>query len=138
VVRMDNLDLFLLADDNGVVVDDFDLHQTPSIAMSDDDGQCYVAIDPAKLGTTADERAHLAHELGHCITGSFYNRHSKLDIRAKHERRANVWAIRQLVPLDKLRGCVKRGLREHWEIAEEFNVPPWFAARAMEYYHGAS
>jgi len=134
---MENLDLLLLADDNGIIVDNFTLQQIPSISM-EDDGRCYIAVDPRRLETAADERAHLAHELGHCMTGSFYNRYSKFDIRGKHERRANVWAIKQLIPPDKLCGCVKRGLREHWEIAEEFDVPAWFAAQAMEYYHQAT
>ena len=40
-----------------------------------------------------------AHELGHCETGSFYNRYAKLDVRQQHENRADKWAIRRLVPM---------------------------------------
>ncbi|MCI7650223.1 MAG: hypothetical protein SO436_09695 [Oscillospiraceae bacterium] len=54
----------------------------------------------------------MAHELGHCITGSFYNVYAVCDLRAKHERRADKWAIKKLVPRDKLKNAINSGFSE--------------------------
>ena len=35
----------------------------------------------------------LAHELGHCCTGSFYNQWATADCRRRHENVADKWAI---------------------------------------------
>jgi Zn-dependent peptidase ImmA (M78 family) len=94
-------------------------------------------IDYAQLESVAAERVHLSHELGHCVTGSFYNPYALLDIRAKHERRANVWAYKQVVPLDALQECFRQGLTEPWQLEDEFDVPAWFIRQAMEYYESA-
>ena len=75
----------------------------------------------------------LAHELGHCETGAFYNEYSKFDIRAKHERRANKWAIKKLIPEDELKEactfCYNR-----YELAEHFGVTEDFMQKALDYY----
>ena len=130
---MSNLDLYRLADFEGVEVHTYSLSQNKSSSFMMG-GDFYVGIDPAQMETTADERAHLAHELGHCVTGSFYNPYSKLDIRERHERRANVWAYKHIVPIEGIRKCFKQGLTESWQMEEIFDVPAWFIKQAMEYY----
>ena len=52
-----------------------------------------IAIDPAKIKSAADETYKLAHELGHCEYGGFYNAKSPLDLRGKREYKADVWAV---------------------------------------------
>jgi len=42
--------------------------------------------------TDVVELYQLAHELGHCECGAFYNRYSPFDLVGKHERRADCWA----------------------------------------------
>jgi hypothetical protein len=130
---MENLDLYALAEENRVEVCAHSLPLSKSVSFAIK-GDYYALIDPLQLDCFADERVHLGHELGHCITGSFYNPYAALDIRAQHERRAVRWAIRYLVPLDKLLCCVKQGITEAWDLAEAFNVPTWFMGQAMEYY----
>ena len=76
----------------------FSLDATESLSYMDADGTCYIAMDPWWLRTLAEEKTKLAHELGHCETGSFYNRYAKLDLRQKHENRADKWAIQHLIP----------------------------------------
>lgn len=86
------------------------------------------------MGTVADETVKLAHELGHCETGSFYSRTAALDLRQKHENRADRWAIKKLVPKDELEEAVSRGCCEAWELAEHFGVTEPFIRKAVEYY----
>ncbi len=97
-------------------------------------GNCYIGMDPFRIETSSQERVHLAHELGHCETGSFYNVYSSLDIREKHENRADRWAVTRLVPVEELEYAVNNGFTEIWELAEYFGVTEDFIKKAADIY----
>ena len=121
----------------GIGVYWFDLDATESLSYMDEDKRCYIAMDPWCLRTLAEEKTKLAHELGHCETGSFYNRYAKLDLRQKHENRADKWAIRQLVPEDALDQAVADGYTDLPSLAEHFCVTVPFMRKAVCWYtHG--
>lgn len=126
-------ELYVLAQNENIDISCFDLPECRSLSLLMGD-KCYIAIDPFALETTADEACILAHELGHCVTGSFYNRYSDIDIRAKHERRADKWAIKKLVPKDELNDAFEHGIVEPWDLAEYFNVTEDFIRKAVEFY----
>ena len=129
---MENLDLYMLAEQEGVEVYTHRMECGSASAVVD--GEYCVALDPCAFECSDIERVHLAHELGHCITGSFYNPYSGIDVREKYERRANVWAYKHIVPLNQLEKCFKRGLTEPWQMEDVFDVPARFIRQAMEYY----
>ncbi len=131
--------VFELAEQNRVTVDYFPLPRSGAMSLCFD-GSCYIAIDPWQLKGDADEKVKLCHELGHCVTGSFYSPDNYCDLRGRHEYRANKWAVRQLVPLEDLREAISAGYTEPWELSEYFDVPEAFMRRACEYYrsHGFS
>ena len=115
----------------------FPLPETASMSIEAESGACYIGIDYSKIETETDERVHLSHELGHCVTGSFYNRYAKMDIRQKHENRADKWAIRKLIPVEKLDTAVAEGHTELWDLADYFGVTEDFIKKAVCYYvHG--
>lgn len=93
-----------------------------------------MGIDPMQLETEAEERVHLAHELGHCITGSFYNVYSETDIRKRHEIRADRCAAALLVPVEELKSRLEKGITEIWSLAEYFDVTEDFIRKAIENY----
>ena len=131
------LDLYEYAEDQGIDVDWFPMEQATSLSLPLPDGSCAIAINPWELGTLAQETVCLAHELGHCKTGSFYNRYAALDIRQKHENRADKWAIRQLVPEDDLDQAVADGCGDLPALAERFGVTEQFMRKAVCWYtHG--
>lgn len=131
------LDLYIYADNHGIEVNWFDLAQAPSLSVPLPGGSCAVAINPWKMDTLAAETVSLAHELGHCETGSFYNQAATLDVRQKHENRADKWAIRQLIPADALDQAVADGYTELWQLAEYFGVTEEFMKKAVcLYVHG--
>ena len=108
-----------------------------SLSYQDSDGECYIAMDPRHLFTLAEEKVRLAHELGHCETGSFYNRYATCDIREKHEHRADKWAIQELVPADELNKAVASGCTELCNLADYFDVTEDFMRKAICWYkHG--
>ena len=129
--------LYQMAEEENIEVDCFDLNKREALSLMDEDGQCFIAIDPFKLHSVNDERQKLAHELGHCITGSFYNKYAAADCRQRHENRADKWAIRQLIPADDFLAAISSGLKELWELAEHFSVSEQFMQKAVCYYtHG--
>ena len=131
----DLLDLYDLAEIHNIGVYWFDLGAAESLSLQMEDGSCAIAMDPWRLPTVADETVKLAHELGHCETGSFYNRYAARDIRQKYENRANKWAYKKLIPEDELKNAVRQGYHEPWELAEYFGVTEAFLRGALEFYN---
>ena len=130
----DLLALHTLAEDEDIPVDFFQLRKREALSIMDTDGSCAIAIDPQQLAGETDEKMKLAHELGHCMTGSFYNIYTPLDNRQQHESRANRWAYQHLVPVEELARAFHRGVTEPWELAEYFSVPEDFLRGAVAYY----
>ena len=129
--------LYQLAEKENIEVDCFDLGKRDALSLMDNEGDCYIAIDPYKLRSPQEEREKLAHELGHCITGSFYSIHTAVDNRQRHENRADKWAVKQLIPVGELDAAVASGCTELWELAEHFGVTEQFMRKAVCYYvHG--
>ena len=129
-----NDDLYGIAERRGHVVVCESLTETPSFSLQTNK-RCYIAIDQRL--NVQQEREALAHELGHCEYGGFYNRYSKYDIRAKAERRADKWAFARLVPYGRLMQAVRHGVTEGWDLAELFDVSCEFMQRAIAYYKTA-
>ena len=101
------------------------------------EGTCAIAMDPAVCDGGVLERTHLSHELGHCVTGSFYNVYASHDLRRKHENRADKWAVEALIPATMLDEAIARGYTELWELAEYFGVTERFMRKAVCYHvHG--
>ena len=131
---MNLIDLYRLAQDENIAVDCFELNKREALSIVDDNGNCAIAIDPFKLISQQDEKLKLAHELGHCMTGSFYNVYSPCDVRDRHEYRADKWASHKLIDPDKLHQAVEEGYTEPWELAEQFGVTEDFIRRAVYIY----
>lgn len=131
------LELYEFAEARGVDVDWFSMPQADSLSVMLPDGSCCIAVDPWKMHSLAEETVALAHELGHCETGSFYNQWAMLDVRQKHENRADKWAIRKLIPAAELDRVLREGHTELWDLAEQFGVTEDFMQKALWYYrHG--
>ena len=126
-------ELYDLAERDGVTVERFPLPENVSVSVSID-GACYIGIDRSKIATAAQETVHIAHELGHCETASFYNPYSPLDDRRRNERRADRWAIERLCPPRRFRAAYRHGCREIWEFAEFLGVTGEFAEKVMIHY----
>ncbi len=130
----DTLSLYRMAEERMVEVDWVPLRHAQSLSMPYGQGYA-IAIDPGQVRSTADERVKLGHELGHCATGSFYNRYAALDLRRRHELHADRWAIAHLVPRAELESAFSQGITEIWELAERFDVTEDFMRKALAHYH---
>ncbi len=128
---METINLYNAAEKSGIIIEKFELPLNKSISALSN-GRCYIALDSSVTG--AEEKVCLAHELGHCETMSFYNVYSPLDVRGKHEVRAERWAIKKLIPKTAYHSALEQGYTEVNSLAEYFNVTPEFMQKAVEYY----
>ena len=134
---MDVLSLYDLASQQNIEVIQYPMIQNGSMSLMLEDGSCFIGIDPSIRDGDVQERVHLGHELGHCITGSFYNIYAAIDYRQRHENRADKWAVQHLIPVSELDEAIANGCCELWELAERFGVTEQFMQKAVCYYvHG--
>ena len=127
-------DLYGTAQLNNIPVDHFPLGKREALSLMDTDGACYIALDPARVKDTADQRCKLAHELGHCLTGSFYNMYATADNRQRHENKADKWAVEYLIPAEQLDEAIAAGNSELWQLAEYFSVTEDMMRKALCWY----
>ena len=135
--RISLIDLYDYAEEKEIDVDWVSMRRAESLSAELPDGSFCIAMDPWKMESIAKETVALGHELGHCCTGSFYNRFAKRDIMQKHENRADKWAIKKLIPAEDLDEAVAEGHTELWDLAEHFGVTEEFMRKAVCWYvHG--
>lgn len=115
----------------------YPMEKNGSMSVMLPSGDCFIGMDDRVLDGSTRERVHLTHELGHCITGSFYNIYAAADLRQRHENRADKWAVQRLISVDQLDDAIACGYTELWELAEYFGVTESFLKKAICYYvHG--
>jgi len=131
------LDLYKFAERRGIDVDWVPLRRATSLSLPMEDGTCCIAVNPWKMNSIAQETVLIAHELGHCETGSFYCPEAILDVRQKHENQADKWAINRLISVDELDDAVAEGYSDIWSLADHFGVTEDFMRKAVCWYtHG--
>lgn len=131
-------ELYALADAEDIEVLCWDLPAARCLAIQHEGGGCSIGIDPFCIDSREEETELLAHELGHCMTGSFYNRSTPLDVRRKHENHADYWMITHLVPADKLARLMSEGQTEAWQLAEALGLSQSIVEKALRLYTSKS
>ena len=130
-------ELYAQAAQQNIPVLRYPMARCGSMSLMMPDGACYIGMDDRVADGGIQERVHLGHELGHCVTGSFYNIHAAVDCRRRHENRADKWAIEQLLPVEALDDAIAEGCTEVWELADRFQVTEEFVKKAVCWYvHG--
>lgn len=124
-------ELYEFAESRNIDIYSAALPLTKSVSIMDDDLNCYIGIDYDRTENIANEKMYLAHEIGHCVKGAFYNRHSKLDLISKHEYSADKWACENLLPKCEMETAFRKGYVEVWQLAEYFCVPESLVKKAL-------
>ena len=131
---METIRLLQIAEKNNIEIKYITLHDISCISLRLAKDDYCIGIDPKQINSSADECVKLAHDIGHCVTDSFYNRYSPIDLRSKREYKADTWAIKKLIPFKKLKAIMMKGYEQPWELAEYFNVTEDFEHKALAYY----
>lgn len=129
--------LYLEAEQSGItVLCGAELPLTKSVSLALPDGAMFIGIDDSVMLSRAEERVHLAHELGHCVTGAMYNIRCPIMPRQRYERIADAYAIKKLVDEDELRRVIdeREGDISVWELSEWFDVTEDFMRKALAFY----
>lgn len=101
-------------------------------AMVDPDG--FLALNPTRLHTGAQEHAVLLHEEGHFATGAFYRLDSPYTLRQQQENIANRYVFERYFPPERLLAAMRAGCTEPWQLAEYFDLPQDFVEAMLAYY----
>lgn len=129
---MNNLDLFEYAEQSDVIVEYGNLQKNKALSVRI--GQdMYIGMDKGIAADSAEERTLLAHELGHCATGSFYDVQAPRSERGRMEHRAIKWALLHTVPKSELVRLIKEKYTQN-EIAGIFGVTEDLISTAYTYY----
>ena len=129
--------LYDLAQPQNIEVIPFPMPENGSMSVMDEEGTCVIGMDESVRDGGIQERVHLSHELGHCVTGSFYNIHAAIDCRQRHENRADKWSIQALIPVEELDDAIAEGHTQLWDLADHFGVTEALMKKAVCYYvHG--
>ena len=124
-------ELYDLAQQQNIPVLRYPLPENGSMSLMLPDGSCCIGMDDSVCDLGPEERVHLSHELGHCLTGSFYNIHAAIDHRQRHENRADKWAIRTLISVEALDEAIAQGHTDLWDLADHFGVTESFLKKAI-------
>ena len=127
-------ELYSLASGQNIAVLRYPMKENGSMSLMEPDGTCYIGMDDRVLDGGTQERMHLGHELGHCMTGSFYSRHTAVDSRQRHENRADKWSVRRLIPKPALDAAIAEGYTERWQLADYFGVTEDLIKKAVCLY----
>lgn len=130
-------ELYRIAQKKNIPVLRYPMERNGSMSVLLPGGQAVIGMDDSVSDGGTEERVHLSHELGHCLTGSFYSIYTAVDCRQRHENRADKWAIRELIPVERLDEAVAEGCTELWDLAERFGVTEELMKKAVcLYVHG--
>lgn len=96
-----------------------------------------IFMDLGRIKNSAEEKSALLHESGHFATGATHLIASPHDLIAKHEYKADKWAVKHALSAEELNEAVAAGFTEIWQLAEHFNVTEEFMRKAVCWYtHG--
>lgn len=128
--------LYRLAEEYEIPVDEGCPKNIISMSVRLTNGKKIISLsepsDEEREKGSSTKLERFAHEMGHCVTDSFYAGYSPFELRQKHEYKANVWATNEVVPFPDLCQAVKDGVRELWELAEHFGVSHTFMEKAIK------
>ncbi|MCH5325309.1 MAG: ImmA/IrrE family metallo-endopeptidase [Eubacterium sp.] len=127
--------LLKIAQDNDIPIVDMRLRGKEEALSESCGGYCIIAIDRKKVRSLKDYKVKAAHELGHCITDSFYDAACPVIPRGRCERRAEKWAVRNTVSHRALNAALKDGMTAVWELSEHFGVTEEFMIKVLKYYN---
>lgn len=126
MVKLNDLYDYIKYDD--ILLIETNNNKLASFSLMDNDKNCTIV-----MRKTEKSIERLAHEIGHCATGSFYTP-GTLNLRSRCEYRADKWAIKKLIPEDELINAFEHGFTEIWQLAEHFQLAEDFIIKACKFY----
>lgn len=93
-----------------------------------------IFIDPKQCKTMRQLKTVLSHEVGHCSTGALHSANSPYDLIARHEYKADRWAIERYIPAQEISQAMRAGYTEPWQLADYFDLSEEYIKKALHYW----
>ena len=122
--------LYEIAANKGIEIDDFQMRKLKAVSYPEK----WIAIDRRKFKNETEYKCALAHEIGHCETGSFYNVDAHEHDRDLNEYYANRYAAELLLPLAELLRKMHSGTLFSHVLVRTHDVTREFAEMVLELY----
>ena len=122
--------LYEIADRHDIAIYDFPMLELRAVSLYGG----HIAIDRRKCSSDTEYKCILAHEIGHCLTNSFYTVNTRRCDWELCERQANRYAAELLVPLAELKKLMHRGLLLNRLLTQIFDVTLAFIDMVLELY----
>ena len=112
----------------------FDKNLNASPATIEINGNFSIFADRRRFETQDEYFCALAHEYGHCQTGTTHRLQSTLFTKGYCENAANKYLVHKYVPLEDLDEAARNGNYEIFDIADYLALPPQMIVLAIEVY----
>ncbi len=119
---------------NGIELMHFGLPNIKSVSV-ETGGKYGIFINHKEIENSDEEFCVLAHEYGHCVTGSTHPPYSPMDIISKHEYKADRRAVLDFLPINQMKIAIKEGCRTTYELSEYLDMPEPFILKAIQHYN---
>lgn len=93
-------------------------------------------LDSSRIKTPRQEKEAVVHEWVHITGNSTYRVDAPPAIRQKAEESARRDEIKKLLPFERMRGAIRGGITQIYELSEFFNVSEDKVREAIDYYTG--
>lgn len=121
-----------LAKKKGHSIYNVPLKENKSFSIEAPDSTCSIFISNSV--SRKERRTCLAHELGHCEYGGFYDQNTSYELQSRIEYRADKWAFLKLAPPGKVKEAIRAGCCELWQFSEWFDITDEYMAKILAYY----
>ena len=126
-------DVYNKIEDNGIKVFPFGVDGLKAVTI-ETDNKYGIFLNQQEIDDTDEEFCILAHEYGHCKSGSTHKLYSPFDLVCKHEYKADRRAIIDFLPVDKIKTAFKNGCQTVYEVSEFLDMPEEFVSKAIKHY----
>lgn len=130
---MNLIDIRNKIEDNGINIFPFGISDVKAVTI-EVDNRYGIFVNHNEISNTDEEFCVLAHEYGHCKSGTTHKLNSSFSLVCQHEYRADRQSIIDLLPVSKIREAVRKGCQTLYEIAEYVDMPESFVSKAIQHY----
>lgn len=98
------------------------------------DNKYGIFVNSKEIRNLSEEFSVLAHEYGHCASGSTHALYSPYDLICRHEYRADRQSVLEFLPIELIEEAINKGCIHTHEFAEYLDMPEDFVRLAFKHY----
>lgn len=126
-------DVYSRIENNNISVFPFGIDKIKAVTI-ETDNRYGIFVNHEEIVDKNEEFCVLAHEYGHCKSGTTHKLSSPFSLICQHEYRADRRAILDFLPIDKIKRAIEEGSQTLYEIAEYLDMPEEFVSKAIQHY----